>query len=346
MAGVKAVVITKHGAPEVLAVEERPDPPVGADEVRIAVKAAGINFADLMARSGVYPDAPDPPCVVGYEVAGEIESVGAGVESHAVGDRVIAGTRFGGYAEMVTVKAADAIALPHKLSFEQGAAFPVNYGTAWAALMIMGGLRDGDRALIHAAGGGVGIAATQIAKHAGAEVFGTASASKHDAIRAQGVDHAIDYRSQDFAVEAMRITGGVGLDVIIDAVGPSSFKKDYKILRAGGRLIMYGLSEVQTGDKRDLPAVLRGLVRMPLATMPWWKSLQVMSENKGVFGLNMLGWWDAEGLDRVLEPLSAGLESGDYTPVVAEAFPFERAPDAHRFIAERKNVGKVVLVPA
>lgn len=338
-------MITKHGAPGVLAVEQRPDPPVGPGEVRIAVRAAGINFADLMARSGVYPDAPDPPCVVGYEVAGEVESVGAGVESHAVGDRVLAGTRFGGYAELVSIDAGQVIALPETLSFEQGAAFPVAYGTAWAALMIMGGLRAGDRVLIHAAGGGVGIAATQIAKHVGAEIFGTASPSKHDAIRAQGVDHAIDYRSQDFAVESMRITGGVGLDVIMDAVGPSSFRKDYKILRAGGRLVMYGLSEVQTGDKRDLPAVLRGLARMPLATMPWWRSLQVMNENKGVFGLNMLGWWDDEGLDRVLDPLSAGLEAGEYMPVVAEVFPFERAPEAHRFIADRKNVGKVVLVP-
>ena len=341
----KAVVITRHGAPEVLAVEERPDPPVGAGEVRVAVEAAGINFADLMARSGMYPDAPNPPCVVGYEVAGTIESVGDGVDSHAVGDRVLAGTRFGGYAELVSIPAGQVVALPEKLSFEQGAAFPVNYTTAWAALMIMGGLRSGDRALIHAAAGGVGIAATQIAKQAGAEVFGTASASKHDAIRAQGVDHAIDYRSQDFADEAMRITGGIGLDVIIDAVGPSSFKKDYKILRPGGRMIMYGLSEVQTGDKRDIPAVLRSLVTMPLATMPWWKSLQMMGENKGVFGLNMLTWWDDEGLDRLLDPLAVGLESGDYVPVVAEAFPFKRAPEAHRFIAERKNVGKVVLVP-
>ena len=108
---------------------------------------------------------------------------------------------------------------------------------------------------------------------------------------------------------------------------------------------MYGLSEVQTGDRRDLPAVLKSLARMPLATMPWWKSLSMMNENKGVFGLNMLKWWDDEGLDRVLEPLAAGLEAGAYEPVVAEAFPFERAADAHRFIAERRNVGKVVLTP-
>ncbi|MDX6582255.1 MAG: hypothetical protein QOI10_1439 [Solirubrobacterales bacterium] len=341
----KAVVITRHGAPEVLQVEERPDPPVGAGEIRIAVRAAGINFADLMARSGVYPDAPPPPCVVGYEVAGEVESVGDGVESVKAGDRVIAGTRFGGYAELVSVPADQVVALPKKLSFEQGAAFVVNYTTAYAALVVMGGLKSSERLLIHAAAGGVGIAATQMAKGIGAEILGTASPAKHDAIREQGVTHAIDYRNQDFAVEAMRITGGEGLDLIIDAIGPSSFRKDYKILRAGGRLVMYGASEIQTGEKRDVPTALRALARMPRATMPWWKSLAVMNENKGVFGLNMLKWWDAEGLDRVLEPLAPGLEKGDYVPVVAEAFPFDRAADAHRFIAERRNVGKVVLTP-
>jgi NADPH:quinone reductase-like Zn-dependent oxidoreductase len=339
------VVIPKHGPPDVLRVEERPDPEVGTGEIRVAVKAAGINFADLMARAGIYPDAPKPPCVVGYEVAGEIESVGDGVEGFAVGDRVIAGTRFGGYAELVSVPTGQVIPLPEGFSFEQGAAVVVNYTTAWAGLMMMGGLRAGDRVLIHAAAGGVGIAATQVAKQVGTEIFGTASASKHDAIRAQGVTHAIDYRSQDFAEEVMRITGGEGVDVIMDALGPTSFRKDYRILRAGGRLIMFGLAEVQTGDRRDIPAVLRGLARMPLATMPWWKSLSVMNENKGVFGLNMLKWWDAEGLDRVLEPLAEGLGASHYAPVVAEPFPFEQAGDAHRFIAERRNVGKVVLTP-
>jgi NADPH:quinone reductase-like Zn-dependent oxidoreductase len=342
----RAVVITKHGAPEVLKVEERPDPPVAAGEVRIAVKAAGINFADLMARSGVYPDAPSPPCVIGYEVAGEVESVGEGVSDVAVGDRVVAGSRFGGYAELVSVPVGQVVALPERLSFEQGAAFPVNYSTAYAALVIMGGLKDNERVLIHAAAGGVGIAATQIAKKIGSEIFGTASASKHDAITAQGVDHPIDYRNSDFAAEAMKITGGTGLDVIIDAVGPSSFKKDYEILRPGGRMVMYGLSEVQTGDTRNIPAVLKGLVRMPLATFPWWKSLQLMNENKGVFGLNMLSWWDREGdLSRVIDPLVADLGAGKLTPVVAESFPFDRAGDAHSFIHERRNVGKVVLTP-
>ncbi len=142
------------------------------------------------------------------------------MDDFAVGDRVFAGTRFGGQAELVTVPAEQALPLPERLSFEQGAAFPVNYGTAYAALILMGGLREGDRVLIHAAAGGVGISATQIARNAGAEIFGTASPAKHEAIRAQGVAHPIDYRNQDFEAEVMRITGGEGVDLIIDALGP------------------------------------------------------------------------------------------------------------------------------
>lgn len=342
----RAVVITRNGEPEVLQVQERPDPSVGPGEVRILVKAAGINFADLLARTGMYPDAPKVPSVVGYEVAGDVESVGAGVEAVAVGDKVMAGCRFGGYAELVTAREEDVLPLPDALSYEQGAAVPVNYGTAYAGVVMMGGLRADDRLLIQAAAGGVGIAATQIAKARGAEIFGTASASKHEAIRAQGVTHAIDYRNQDFEAEVMRLTGDEGIDIAFDAIGPSSFRKDYRLLRPGGRLICFGISEAQSGEGRNIPGLLKGLVSMTTATMPWWKSLQMIGENKGVFGLNMLAWWDQEGsLQRVIAPLAEDLAAGRLEPVVAESFPFERAPAAHRFIHERKNVGKVVLTP-
>jgi synaptic vesicle membrane protein VAT-1 len=343
---VKAVVLTGTGSYDVLRVEERPDPPVGPGEARIAVKAAGINFADTLARVGLYPDAPKPPCVLGYEVAGEVESVGEGVTELVPGDRVVAGTRFGGQAELVTVPADQVWPLPERLSFAQGAAFPVNYGTAYAALVTMGSLREGTRVLIHAAGGGVGISATQIARNAGAEIFGTASASKHEAIRAQGVDHPIDYRNQDFEAEVMRLTNGEGIDLAIDALGPQSFRKDYRLLRPGGRLVMYGLSENSREGRRSIPLTLKSLAAMQMATMPWWKSLLLMNENKGIFGLNMLKWLDSEGdLDRLVQPLTADLEAGRLEPVVAETFPFERAGEAHRFIAERRNVGKVVLFP-
>jgi NADPH:quinone reductase-like Zn-dependent oxidoreductase len=342
----RAVVITEHGGPEVLAVEERPDPEAGPGEVLISVKAAGINFADLLARTGMYPDAPKPPCVVGYEVAGDVAAVGDGVEEFSVGDRVMAGCRFGGHSELVCVPGHAVLPLPERLSYEQGAAIPVNYATAYAGLVVMGGVEKGDRVLIHAAAGGVGISATQIARSRGAEIFGTASLSKHEAIRGFGVDHPIDYRNEDFKAVVERLTGGEGIDVAFDAIGPSSFRKDYALLRQGGRLICYGLSEVQTGQGRNIPGMVRGLVSMATATMPWWKSLAIMNENKGVFGLNMLHWWDREGsLSRVVDPLIEGFASGELDPVVAKAFPFDRAGDAHRFIHERRNIGKVVLVP-
>lgn len=342
----KAVVLTGTGGPEVLQVQERPDPPVGSGQVRIAVKAAGINFADTLARVGLYPDAPKTPCILGYEVAGEVESVGEGVVDLKTGDRVLAGTRFGGQAELVTVDADQVQPLPERLSFEQGAAFPVNYATAHAALVVMGSLRAGDRVLVHAAAGGVGISAVQIARNAGAEIFGTASASKHDAIKAQGVTHAIDYRNQDFEAEVMRLSGGEGVDLIMDAQGPTSFRKDYRLLRPGGRLVMYGISENSNEGRRDIPATLKSLAAMPTATMPWWKSLMVMNENKGVSGLNLLKWWDQEGsVQRLIEPLMGDLQEGRLEPVVAESFSFEQAGEAHRFIAERRNVGKVVLFP-
>jgi synaptic vesicle membrane protein VAT-1 len=342
----KAVVLTRTGGPEGFEVLERPDPVVGAGEVRIAVHAAGLNFADTMARVGLYPAAPKPPCVLGYEVAGEVETVGEGVSGLTVGQRVMAGTQFGGQAELAVAQARDVMPMPEHLSFEEGAAFCVNYGTAYAALMIMGGLREENRVLIHAAAGGVGIAATQIARIVGAEIFGTASAAKHDAIKAQGVDHPIDYRSQDFKAEIRRMTNGEGVDVILDPMGPTSFRKDYRILRPGGRLIMYGLSEAMNENGRDMRATLRSLLRMPTSTMPWWNAGRLLNQNRGVFGLNLLSWWRREGgMDRITAPLLSDLNRKQLVPVVARSYPFEQAGDAHRYLAERRNIGKVVLTP-
>lgn len=342
----KAVVLTRTGGPGMFEVMERPDPDVGAGEVRIAVQAAGLNFADTMARVGLYPAAPKPPCVLGYEVAGEVETVGEGVSGLTVGQRVMAGTQFGGQAELAVAQARDVMPMPEHLSFEEGAAFCVNYGTAYAALMIMGGLREGNRVLIHAAAGGVGIAATQIARIAGAEIFGTASAAKHEAIKAQGVDHPIDYRTQDFKAEVKRLTNGEGVDVILDPMGPTSFRKDYRILRPGGRLIMYGLSEAMNENGRDTRAAIRSLLRMPTSTMPWWNAGRLLNQNRGVFGLNLLSWWRREGgMDRITGPLLSDLNSKQLMPVVARSYPFEQAGDAHRYLAERRNIGKVVLTP-
>jgi NADPH:quinone reductase-like Zn-dependent oxidoreductase len=331
----RAVVITKHGGPEVLKVEERPDPMLAPGEVRIDVAASGINFADVMARMGLYPDAPKTPCVVGYEVAGTILETGEGVEGLAPGQRVLAGTRFGGYASQVVVPADDVVPLPDGLSFEQGAAIPVNYATAWAALIGYGSLQSGERVLIHSAGGGVGIAATQIAKRAGAEVCGTASAGKHERCRELGVDNAIDYTRPGWEQ-------GIGsFDVILDAVAGKSFRTSYKLLKPGGRLVAFGASSLVSGERRNVLAALRTLVRMPRFSM-----IKQMSESKAVIGLNMLTLWKDRGTLRPwIEPLQAMLEDGTIQPVVAGAFAFEEAGAAQRMISERRNIGKVVLVP-
>jgi NADPH:quinone reductase-like Zn-dependent oxidoreductase len=343
----KAVVLTRTGGPEVLEVQEWPDPAVGAGEVRIAVRAAGLNFADTMARVGFYPGAPKKPCVLGYEVAGEVETIGADVSGFVIGERVMAGTRFGGQAELAIAQARDVMPMPDHLSFEEGAAFCVSYGTGYAALMIMGGLRAQSRVLIHSAAGGVGTAATQIARNAGAEIFGTASAAKHPAIQAQGVHHPIDYRTQDFKAEVRRLTDGEGVDIVMDALGPTSFHKDYRILRPGGRLIMYNLSDALNEKGLNVRAAASSLLRLPTSTMPWWNPGRMLNQNRGVFGLNMLSWWRREGgMERITAPLLEDLGSGRLAPVVAKVFPFERADDAHRFLAERRNIGKVVLTPS
>jgi NADPH:quinone reductase-like Zn-dependent oxidoreductase len=333
---VRVVEITKHGPPEVLQVRERPAPerPLG-DQVLVEVKAAGINFADTMARMGLYPDAPKPPCVVGYEVAGTVTAVGPGVEGVEPGDRVMAGTRFGGYAEHILAKASDVIPLPDRLSFEQGAAVPVNYATAWAGLVRYGSLQPGERVLLHAAAGGVGISATQIAKRHGAEVWGTSSPGKHDTIRELGVDHPLDYTRDGWE------RGLPPFDLVMDAIGGKSFRTSYDLLRPGGRLVCFGASAVTSGEKRSVTTALRTVLRMPRFNL-----VKQMSSSKAVIGLNMLTLWDDKGtLDSWIEPLRELMDDGTIEPVVAETFPFARAPDAHRMIAERRNIGKVVLVP-
>ncbi len=333
----RAVVITKKGDPSVLQVQERPDPPPpGPGEVRVDVRACGVNFADTLARVGLYEDAPPLPTVVGYEVSGTVTAVGDGVTTPAVGDRVMAGTRFGGYVDTINVRANDAIPLADNLSFEQGAAIPVNYATAWAALRGFGSLQAGERVLIHAAAGGVGISALQLAKAAGAEVHGTASPGKHARLAELGLDRAIDYRSDGWW------KGLPSYDVILDAVGGQSFRRSYDLLRAGGRLVAYGASSIQQGEKRNLRRVLPQAARM----FRGFNLIDQMSNSKAIIGLNMLALWDDRGtLEPWITPLGALLADGTINPVVHAAVPFANAPEAHRIIAARENVGKVVLVP-
>jgi NADPH:quinone reductase-like Zn-dependent oxidoreductase len=333
----RTVVITKHGDPSVLRVEERPDPPQpGRGQLRVAVRAAGVNFADHLARVGMYPDAPKLPAVVGYEVAGTVDAAGDGVDPDRVGERVLAGTRFGGYAEIVNVAANDSVRLPDALSFEQGAAVPVNYATAWAALHGYGSLRAGERVLVHAAAGGVGIAAVQFATAAGAEVHGTASPAKHAKLTELGVDRAIDYRRDGWW------KGLDPYDLVLDALGGTSLRRSYALLRPGGRLVGYGISNMQHGERRSL----RAAAPHALAMLRGFNLLDQLSESKAVIGINMLRLWDDRGtLEPWITPLARALDDGTIAPVVHAAVPFAQAPEAHRILAARENVGKVVLVP-
>jgi NADPH:quinone reductase-like Zn-dependent oxidoreductase len=336
----RALVITEHGPPDVLRVEERPDPEPGPGELRVRVRAAGVNFADLLARVGLYPDAPKPPCVVGYEVAGDVDALGEGVEGFELGQRVMGACRFGGYAQLAVTQASSLVAMPDDWSYGEGAAMPVTYSTAYAGLVRYGGLRAGERVLIQAAAGGVGIAATQIAKLLGAEVYGTASPSKHDAIRGFGVDHPVDYRTHDVVDEVRRISGEEQpIDLALDAIGGRSFKQSFALLRAGGRLVCFGASEVQAGERRSPLRALR-----VLAQMPRFNPLKLMSQSKSVIGLNMLTLWDArQSLDELIEPLRAWIDEGRLRPVVASEFRLDDGAAAHRYLHERSNIGKVVL---
>jgi len=336
----RSVWITRTGPPEVLEVRESPDPTPAAGEVLVRTRAAGINFADVMARLGLYPDAPKLPCVVGYEVAGTVERVGSGVTGVKSGDRVVALTRFGGYTEAIAVPEAQVFPMPAAMSFEEAAAVPVNYLTAVLMLRHFGNVRQGDRVLVHAAAGGVGMAAIQLCRIAGAEVIGTASASKHATLRDAGVAHTIDYRTHDFEQEVKRITGGRGVDIVLDATG--AFGKSYRTLAPLGRLVCFGLSGAATGLVPSRLAALGRIVRLP-----WFHPIKLMNDNKAVIGVNLGHLWDRiELLRGEMLGLLADYDAGRIAPVVGKTFPLVQAADAHRFIQERQNVGKVLLTAA
>jgi synaptic vesicle membrane protein VAT-1 len=320
----RRIWITKIGPPEVLEVKEAPDPEPKAGEVRIRVEASGVNFADIMGRLGLYPDLPPIPVVPGYEVSGHIDAVGEGVAPNWAGRDVLAATRFGGYADTICVPINQVFARPPGMS-------------------ALGGLKATETVLIHSAGGGVGIAATQIAKHIGAQVIGTASAAKHAELRALGTDHLIDYRTEDFETRTREITNGHGVELILDAVGGESWKKGYRVLAPTGRLGVFGISAAVSGKERSLLGMLTTLARIP-----WFQfnPLSLMNANKGVFGVNLGHMWGEIDRQRQWADQLLNLwTQGAIKPKVARTFPFAEAPQAHHFVQDRRNIGKVLLVP-
>jgi NADPH:quinone reductase-like Zn-dependent oxidoreductase len=337
----RQIVMTRTGGVEVLKIHEVGESQPGKGEVKIDVKAAGINFADIMARKGIYPDAPKKPCVVGYEVSGVIESVGEGVDSSLVGNPVIAIMRFGGYAEKVITPLSYVVKKPDTLSFEQGAAIPVNYLTAYQLLVVMGGLKQNERLLIHNAGSGVGIAALDIAKHIGAITYGTASAHKHAFLKERGYIGVMDYRMYDWTEDVPKITEGRGFNLIIDPIGGKNTWKSYRALARTGRVGLFGLA---TATQTRFSAKFN-LVRTVLR-MPRFHPVRLMNANKGIFGVNIGHMW---GIEDKMRPwmlaIMKGVDEGWVRPHVDIVFPFEKVAEAHSYIEERRNIGKVVLVP-
>jgi NADPH:quinone reductase-like Zn-dependent oxidoreductase len=348
----RQVFITKAGGPDVLEVRESPDPEAGEGQVRVRVKAAGINFADLSARQGLYPDAPPIPCVVGYEASGIVDQVGKGVTDLAVGDRVFAMPRFGGHTDTLVVNALQCQKMPAAMSFEEAAALPVVYITAHHMMLFQGNLRPNSIIFIHSVAGGVGLAALQIAKTRNCTVLGTASPSKHDWIREQGCQHPIDSALEGKALRAkvreILTTIGVpdkpnhGLDLVLDPVGGPSWTDSYQMLGPAGRVVAFGFSSASTGKTRSIFHLLGRVL-----TMKWgWNPMTLMNDNRTIAGCNMGHMFDR--LDLLVpqfKELVAMYERGEIKPYVDCTFPFSKAADAHHYIHERKAKGKVLLIP-
>ena len=333
----KQLQIPRYGPPEVLRVVDAPDPAAGPGTVRIRVHAAGINFSDLLARQGLYPDAPKPPCVVGYEVAGTIDAVGAGVTTHRAGDRVMAMTRFGGQSSLVVVPAPLALPLPARWTFEQGAAFPVVYITANHMLQRVAAARRGESVLVHAAAGGVGLAVAELGRAMGLRVIGLASPSKHAVLREYGVE-PLDARDPHW-YRAVRALAPNGVDIVLDPLGGESWKHGYRLLAPVGRLVMYGASGLSTGPTRNMLRVLWSVLRFPR-----FAPLSLLDKNRTVSGVNIGHLWNEPGIFAPqIESLLMLADEGRIAPRVDRSWPAAEAAAAHRYIHERRNIGKVVL---
>ncbi len=342
LVGMRAIWIKKYGGPGVLEIREQPDPIPKPGEVRVRVRACGLNFAELMARAGLYPDAPKPPCVVGYEASGVIDALGDGVTEPGIGTSVVALTRFGGHSDTLCVPAGQTRPMPQGMSFEEGAALPVVYVTAYHMLFRVAHLRPHARVLVHMAAGGVGLAALQLCRTVpDVVVFGTASASKHAFLQQQGCDHTIDYRSADYATEVKRLTQGQGVDIILDALGGADWKKGYDLLGPVGMLIAYGFANIAQGEKRSLFHIAKSYLEIPR-----FSPLSLMGDNRAVAGVNVGHLWgQMEMLTAEIDALLGLYREGKIKPTIDQVFKFSAVADAHRRMHEHKNVGKIVLVP-
>jgi NADPH:quinone reductase-like Zn-dependent oxidoreductase len=338
----KAIYITRPGDTGVLKTLETEIPSPKPMEVLIRVKAFGLNFADVLARMGMYPDAPKTPFVPGYEVAGTIESVGESISGFKKGDRVLAMTDFGGYAEYAVAHGLAVLPIPPSFSDAQAAALPVNALTAYFALIERGNIHPGERVLIQAAAGGVGLIAVQIARDVGATIFGTAgSEEKCQFLSDFGVHHPINYRKEDFEKSIRKITQGEGVDLVLDSLGGEALRKGYRILRSHGRLVAIGIASMVSGKTRSLPTVIKQFLKTPR-----FHPYRLMSEDKSFIGINLkrIAERRPDLLASALSLIGQQAIAGRIQPVLAKTFPMDQIGEAHRFLQERNAIGKVVVM--
>lgn len=337
----RSLVLTGYGGYDKVKLQvKKGKPALKAGEVLVRVKACGLNFADLLARQGLYDRLPSPPVTPGMECSGVVEAVGEEVTETKVGDKVLVLNRCGLWQEVVAVPASHTFPIPDGMTFEEAAALPVNYVTAYMMLFDFGNLRPNQSILIHAAAGGVGIAATQLCQTVkDVTVFGTASASKHETISQGGVTHPIDYRTKDY-VEEVRKISPKGLDIVLDPLGGSDTHKAYNLLKPMGKLITYGAANMLAGQKKNLLAVAKN----------WYHqfsihTLSLIQGNKSVCGFH-LGYLDGE-TELISQAMSAILDlyrQGKIKPRIDSTWHLEQVGDAMRKMQERNNIGKIILI--
>lgn len=336
----KAVVIPRYGDPSVLEVRDLPEPAPAPGLLRVQVRAVGVNFADVLSRLGIYKAAPKPPFVPGLEVAGVVEEVGEGVRTLRAGERVMAFCPFGGYAEKAVVPEDFAFPIPDDMGFPEAAAFPVQYLTAWYALHEAAHVQRGETVLVHAAAGGVGVAALQLLREMGTSVFATVGSEQKAAVVQEENPHAVPilYLKEDFAQRIRRETGA-GVDVVLDSVGGEVFRKSWNLLNPYGRHVLFGAaSAVKPGAIARLGALWR------LRAMWLVSPLAMLDRNRTLSAFNLYYMRSRSGLfreaaDRMLDMRARGL----LKPRVGLALPLEKAAEAHLRLQERRTVGKVVL---
>ncbi|MEO6231542.1 MAG: zinc-binding dehydrogenase [Ferruginibacter sp.] len=335
----KAIFLIKTGeATNTFETREIEKPVPGNKQVLIKVEASGLNFADIMARRGMYKEAPPIPCVLGYDVAGIVTEIGKDVENVKPGDRVTAMTRFGGYAEYALTEHSAVTIIPNQLKFATATSLTTQYCTAYYLGAEIVNLHEGDRVLIHSGAGGVGSALIQLATHKKCEIFSTAgNTEKLTHLIKSGVQHPINYVTQDFEKEIKQITNGEGVDVIFDAVGGKSVKKGFRSLAAGGRIICYGAAGM---SNKNIFGKLLAAINFGI-----YHPVMFMMASKGMIGVNMLRIADnkPEIIQHCLKQVTLLTESGIFNPMPAKVFPASAIAEAHEYLEQRKSIGKVAI---